>query len=65
MTTDGPTLYGFQWGPMKVERCAEIDGVRCVRITTDTEALVIAVSPKGKSIRAWLNHERLEARGDD
>lgn len=65
MTTDGRTPYGFQWGPMKVERCIEHRGTRVVLITTDTETLEVAVSPKGKSIRAWLNHDRLGVRHDD
>ena len=53
---DSRTPYGFEWGPMKVERCTEYRGSRVVLITTDTHTLEVCVSPKGNSIRAWLDH---------
>lgn len=56
------TPYGFEWGPMEVERCIEHGGIRVVTIKTDHHTLEVAVSPKGNSIRAWLDHERLEAK---
>ena len=63
--SDGATEFGFLWGPMVVERCIEHRGTRVVRIKTEGRVLEVAVSPKGNSIRAWLDHKRLEVTDDD
>lgn len=59
VSTDAFTPYGFRWGPMTVERCIEHRGTRVVLVKTEGHTLEIAVSPKGNSVRAWLDHERL------
>lgn len=55
---DGPTRYGFRWGPMLVERMAQIEGrgyvvsIRGPKGYSGPEVQVY-VSEKGRSIRAY------------
>lgn len=49
------TDYGFTWGPAAIERSMEFRGSRVLTITTDDRQLEVVVSPKGKTIRAWLD----------
>ena len=59
--TDQVTHYGFQWGPMEVERSLEYRGVRVVRLKTDKgRTLEVAVSPTGQSVRVWLDGKKME-----
>lgn len=56
------TQYGFEWGQVTVERCMEQYGTKVILIKTEAHTLEVAVSPKGQSIRAWLDHERLTSK---
>lgn len=56
------TQYGFEWGQVTVERCIEHYGTKVILIKTETHTLEVAVSPKGNSIRAWLDHEPLTGK---
>lgn len=50
--TDGP--YGFAWGPILVERIAEIDGRVVLRVTTDAGRQVEVYSSRtGRSLRVF------------
>ena len=73
----GPTRYGFDWGPMKVERLCHIAGrgyVLAIRVGQE-EKLQVYVSEKGQSVRAFRCGEgeltlnasdpRSEERGPD
>jgi hypothetical protein len=55
--------YGFDWGPMSVERCMEHEGRRCVRIHTPYGAVNVYVSPTGRSIRVFKGGKELKADG--
>jgi hypothetical protein len=55
-----PGDHGFAWGPVLVERVAEIRGTGVIRLTTETGAqLQIYVSRTGKSIRAFKDGKEL------
>lgn len=50
--TDEPNPYGFNWGPMRVERLAHIEGRGYVlRIHTDHRSLQVQVSEQGRVIK--------------
>jgi len=56
----GPTLYGFDWGPMEVTRMiVTTKGDRLLGVKSGSHSLQIAVSPKGRSVRVWLDGKRL------
>lgn len=58
------TRYGFEWGPSKIERTATINGTRILRIVTEHRELEIAISPTGRSVRAFLDGKKLTAQED-
>jgi len=46
--------YGFRWGPLVVERLAHIDKRGyLLSIKTDTQAMQVYVSEKGRQMRAY------------
>lgn len=46
--------YGFNWGPMKVERLAHIEGRGyVVQVSTDHMQVEVYVSEKGQKIKAY------------
>jgi len=46
---DGPTQYGFAWGPMEVRRCTDLGRYgRVLRVVTGKEELTIRVTPSGR-----------------
>ena len=48
------TQYGFEWGPMKVERLAHIEGRGyVVTVKTDHNELQVYVSEKGRKVEAY------------
>lgn len=60
--SDELTDYGFIWGPMEVTRICVVDRKGYIlRVKTDSKDLEIYVSEKGRSVRAWLDHEPLKA----
>lgn len=55
------TDYGFTWGPMELTRICHVEGRGYVlEVKTDSKNLQIYVSEKGRSVRAWLDHEPLK-----
>lgn len=51
---DGATRYGFDWGPMHVERMAYIEGRGyALRIRTDHDEIQVYVSEKGRKVEAY------------
>lgn len=68
---DGDTRFGFKWGPVAVERLADLprDGGRCrvigvYRVEGPNregldKILEIYVSPKGQSVRVWRGGKEL------
>ena len=60
MNDSALTNYGFTWGPATIQRMSEIDGATCTQIRTDAHKLNVYVSPKGRSIRAWLDGQELK-----
>jgi hypothetical protein len=61
----GDSRYGFRWGPMWVQRVAQIahrgrGDYRVLEITTNHHTLQVNVSPKGQSIRVFLDHKELK-----
>ena len=52
-TSDDAHRFGFEWGPMRVVRCAHIEGRgRVIVIATDHAELEVFVSEKGHKIKA-------------
>jgi ribosomal protein S19 len=50
----GYTEYGFEWGPMKVERTASLPEGRVVlTVRTDHRELTIYASRTGRSLRVF------------
>jgi hypothetical protein len=72
MAEDGDTRYGFQWGPVAVERLASIKDGRGERRRVlgiyigdsdnphRKQALEIYVSPSGRSVRVWRDGKELK-----
>lgn len=58
------TKYGFNWGPIQVERATVIRGTHIVRIVTEHHALEVSVSPTGRSVRALLDDVPLVKFGE-
>lgn len=58
--TNGP--YGFAWGPVEVERTAEVDGYVYLTLHTDHKqrALGISVSPTGRVVRVFRDGQELD-----
>lgn len=58
------TDYGFTWGPIEIERTAEIlrDGglYRVLTVKTDSKEITIYVSPAGRSVRVFQNGKELK-----
>ena len=54
------TQYGFTWGAATVTRMAEFEGQTCTEFRTDTHKLNVYVSPKGRSVRVWLDGRELK-----
>ena len=64
---DGLTQYGFRWGPFEVQRTASAERrtgegkTRVISVVTDTGHLLEAyISPRGRSVRVWLDHRELK-----
>lgn len=58
---DGTTPYGFAWGPIQVERTAEIDESVFIRVkTTAGKELHIYSSPQGRSLRVFSGGKELK-----
>lgn len=56
------SVYGFTWGPAKVERACELPGERrVITVTTDHRTLDIYVSRTGRSVRVF-EHGRGELK---
>lgn len=56
------TEFGFDWGPISVERAvydAKLGRVLIVRVPSEHHRVEIAVSPKGRSVRVWLDGQRM------
>ena len=55
------TEYGFTWGPIEVTRLASVPkwGV-CLAVETEKHKLNIYVSPKGRSVRVYLDGRELK-----
>jgi hypothetical protein len=52
--SDGPTQYGFDWGPMQVERLAHVEGRGyALMIRTKDCELQVYVTEKGKKIKSY------------
>jgi hypothetical protein len=47
------TIFGFEWGPLIVERCTENAGHVVVMLKTSKGALEVAISPRGVIETAW------------
>lgn len=46
--------YGFAWGPVQVQRIAEVEGTVVLRVVTSVgHRLEIYVSPGGRSLRVF------------
>jgi hypothetical protein len=51
-TADGPTRYGFRWGPVAVDRLAHVEGRgRVIEVRTDHARIQVYVSEAGRVIR--------------
>jgi hypothetical protein len=64
-STEQITDYGFEWGPMEVTRLTEYRGSCVLGIRAGKNHLQVCVSPKGQSIRVWLNGTPMVEFGDD
>lgn len=52
------TKFGFEWGPMKVERLAHIEGRGyVVAVTTEHMTVQVYVSEKGRNVVAYEPRE--------
>lgn len=51
--------YGFRWGQLDVVRNMEHYGAKSLSVETEYARITIYVSPGGRSIRVWKNHEEL------
>ena len=60
MSGDGQTQYGFDWGPVVVERIAHIEGRGyCVTVKTAKPGgpeVQVLVSEKGRRVTAYPIH---------
>ena len=64
--TDEITQYGFKWGPMTVERSAEIpNGRHVLTVKTRSQAVEILVSPGGRRIEVWKGGKRMGVVNND
>lgn len=55
-----PTRYGFEWGPLAVERLAHIeDRGYVIGIKTEHQTIQIYVSEKGRKIKAYPVRKRV------
>ena len=54
------TDCGFMWGPTTVTRRMQFDETTCTEFRTDAHTLNVYVSPKGRSIRVWLDGQELK-----
>ncbi len=57
------TEFGFEWGPVLVERVAAIERphgcTRILRVASDRVQLEIYISPAGHKLRVFRNGEEL------
>ncbi len=53
-------LFGFRWDQVDVVRAAEFEGAKRLFIDTEFGRMTIAVSPTGRSIRAFKNGKELK-----
>lgn len=61
-TNGGPTEYGFEWGPMAVERIAKLPASRRVlRVATPHHKVEIYSSRTGSSVRVYLDGVEMKA----
>lgn len=57
----GITEYGFEWGPITVQRTSEVEFIkgrgkhRALRVSTPYHLLEIYVSPTGRTVRVFEN----------
>ena len=59
-------MDGFRWGPVDVERWYTDEKVgRVLLVTTEHLRLEVAVSPKGRNVRVWLNGKQLRQAGEE
>lgn len=57
------TEYGFDWGPVSVERTCTLPGDRrVVTVRTEHRTLTIYVSRTGRSLRVFEGHGSRELR---
>jgi hypothetical protein len=52
--------YGFRWGHLDVTRNMEHRGGKSLSVETDYQRITVYVSPGGRSIRVWKNHEEMK-----
>ena len=62
---DGPTRYGFRWGPMLVERATHLALRKgwenfVVSVKTDHHDVEVYVSRTGRSVRVWRDGKELK-----
>lgn len=51
---DAPWRYGFEWGPMVVERTAHIEGRGyALTIKTEHKSITVFVTEKGRKIKPY------------
>ena len=51
---EGPTKYGFDWGPAKVERLAHIEGRgRVLEVRTEHARVQVHVTEAGRKINVY------------
>lgn len=51
--------YGFRWGQLDVIRNCEFRQAKSLSVISDSHELTVAVSPQGRSIRAFLDDVEL------
>lgn len=54
------TEYGFEWGPVTVERHIEHKGMVIFGVRTKYKDLDVYVSPSGRSVRVFDRVTRME-----
>lgn len=60
----GVTQYGFQWGPLEVQRTVHVEGRGyVVTVQTERESIQVYVSEKGRTLKAYPKHKRYYRKG--
>ena len=57
-------IYGFEFGAARVTRMAHIEGrYHVIALDTPFKNVQLAVSPTGRSVRIWIDHEEVTKHG--